>query len=88
MKELAVAVAVLLGWCSVARVSFQGVMKVDDHEIQNSEVRRLFTGLTLRRSLQFPWWDATLSGGQDMVFGDNLARAGFAWTLGVQRNFL
>jgi hypothetical protein len=70
------------------RASFQGAMRVDDQEIQNSEVRRLFTGLTFRRSLQFPWWDATLSGGQDMVFGDNLARAGFAWTLGVQRNFL
>lgn len=73
---------------ALVRATFQGNRRLGDAAIPDSDSRRVYTGLTFRRSIRFPFWDFTASAGQDMLLGENQGRAGLSLTLGVQRNFL
>lgn len=70
------------------RLTLQGRLEQSEQPVDKSEMRRLYTGLTYRRSLSFPYWDLTVGVGQDMLFGKNTVRSGVTAVLGVQRNFL
>ncbi len=71
-----------------AQVTIQSPLYLNGEPVNDSDSRKLFTGITFRRSLSFPWWDLNLSAGQNMFLGKNLPRAGVNLSLGVQRNFL